>query len=130
MLLNLRYLVCCPGWCDCTVDVPELTGRRDMLPSTTIYVFNAGLTSEDRISIPQETEGLPVLPEGHNTFNVCARCWEMRRIKPVEPILYASLPSAGYAIEWFRNPLRARYARVPENGGYAGHEQDMAVAGA
>ncbi|MBX9243116.1 hypothetical protein K6310_28305, partial [Klebsiella pneumoniae] len=65
-----------------------------------------GLTSEDQtLNSTGTTEGLLVVTEAVNNTGrfFRARVSNGVHVLPGLHSLYASLPSAGYAIEWFRN---------------------------
>lgn len=121
-----------------TAEVSELTG----LPTTSHVAIAGhdhmcgsvavGLNSEDQIlNSTGTTEGLLVVTEVVNNTGrfFRARVSNGIHVLPGLHSLYASLPSAGYAIEWFRNLFELdmpAFLRMVET---LCNEQDLVVAG-
>ncbi|MDE4782468.1 FGGY-family carbohydrate kinase [Klebsiella pneumoniae] len=92
-----------------------------------------GLTSEDQIlNSTGTTEGLLVVTEAVNNTGrfFRARVSNGVHVLPGLHSLYASLPSAGYAIEWFRNLFELDMPAFLRMVDTLRNEQDMAMAGA
>lgn len=92
-----------------------------------------GLTSEDQIlNSTGTTEGLLVVTEAVNNSErfFRARVSNGVHVLPGLHSLYASLPSAGYAIEWFRNLFELDMPAFLRMVDTLRNEQDMAVASA
>ncbi len=122
-----------------TAEISDLTG----LPADTQVAIAGhdhmcgsvavGINHEDQIlNSTGTTEGLLVVTEAVNNSGrfFQARVSNGVHVLPGLHSLYASLPSAGYAIEWFRNLFKLDMPAFLKMVETLRHEQDLAVAGA